>query len=287
MRTNTRSLAALLLIVLPFIPVRGLAVSSAVKSQVDYTYTLEVMRNLRVIVDNFGDAEQAKQYDEIKALFRSAAEEFYAQNFVSSYQKFFILKERLASFSSAVSDIYIKRTKDILDSTSKSSFDILLKYSREGGLIKYVRKPFDPVYGMKQYKEEEYHFFHSKEVIERYLRNGYKRLQDAKNILNDQDLQYIKNKKTRTSSNLDMIIYKNMRAIDECRQGKQYGIEIHKLLKVHQIGDIQKKYNLPNMPLEPIFDDRIPEEYKVDANDNLRLIHSLEKERMEKVAKKP
>ncbi len=264
-----------------------LAVSSAVKSQEDYVFTLDVMRSLKVIVENFGDPDQLKKYDEIKSQFTSASEEFYAQNFVSSYQKFYNLKERIVTLSEIVSEMYIKRTKEILDSTTKDSFDILLKYSRSGGLIKYVKKPFDPVFGIKNYKEEEYHFFQDKEIIERYLRNGYKKLQDARNVLNDQDFQYVKNKKTRTSENLDFIITRNMKAISDCRLGKQYGIEIHKIIKVHLIGEIQKKYNLPNIPLDPVFDDRIPEQYKVDANDNLRLIHAIEKERLKAVAKKP
>ena len=33
----------------------------------------------------------------------------------------------------------------------------------------------------------------------------------------------------------------------------------------------------------PIYDDRIPEEYKVDANDNMKLIHGTENAKVEKI----
>jgi len=51
------------------------------------------------------------------------------------------------------------------------------------------------------------------------------------------------------------------------------------------VGDILRKYNLSSGALSPIFDDRIPEDFKIDANDNIRLIHSIEKERLTKKTK--
>mgnify|MGYP005853618257 CR=1 FL=1 len=280
---NTRNAFISGLLVLLFIaahPVPGNTISSAVKSQMDYAFTLNHIRELRVIVENFGDEEQKKQFEEIKSLFNKASEEFYAQNFVPSYQKFYNLKERLSTLMESIADMYITRSQNILDSTSKASFDILINYTKDGPLAKFFRKPFNPLEDIKPYKEEEYHFFHSRETIERYLRGGYKSLQDARNLLADPDLEVLKTKKNKTSANLDFIINRYATAVDNCRLAKQYGIEIHKMIKVHRIGEIQRKYNLVGATLEPIFDDRIPEEFKVDANDNFKLIHSIEKERL-------
>ncbi len=257
------------------------AISSAVKAQNDYVYTLDNLRSIRIIIENFGTPEQKSAYEDIKLQFNSASEDFYAQNFSESFQKFFNVKERLIALMETQSDMYIKRTQEILDSTSKSSFDIIIKYGSKGGLKQYFTKPFNPVEDIKPYKEDEYHFFHDKEIIERYIRNGYKNLQEARNILNNEDLKIIKNKKNKTSRNLDYMIDMHGKIITLCRQGKQYGVEIHKMIKAHQIGAILKKYNLSAQSLDPIFDDRIPEEYKVDANDNLKLIYSIEKERLE------
>ena len=59
-----------------------------------------------------------------------------------------------------------------------------------------------------------------------------------------------------------------------------YGLEIHKILNINKLGDILRKYNLTAQRLNPIFDDRIPEDYKLDAIDNKKLIYSLEKKRL-------
>jgi hypothetical protein len=282
---NTRKVfvsVAILVLVIASAPAPVFAISSAVKSQMDYVFTLNHIREIRVIVDNFGNDEQKKEFEEIKTIFNRASEEFYAQNFISSYQKFFNLKERLSVFMENVAAMYIKRSQDVLDSTSKASFDILINYGKGGPMAKYFRKPFNPLEDIKPYKEEEYHFFHSRETIERYLRGGYKNLQDARNLMADPDLEIIKAKKNKTSANLDFMISRYSIAVENCRLAKQYGIEIHKMIKVHQIGEIQRKYNLPGATLEPIFDDRIPEDFKLDANDNIKLIHSIEKERLSK-----
>jgi hypothetical protein len=256
------------------------AVSAAVKSHEDYNLTLDKLRMIRVIVDNFGNEEQKTKYEEIKSLFNRASEEYYAQNFDSSQQKFINLKERMAELLDIIAQFYIKRGQEILDSTSKSSFDIILKYNKNSGLQKYFTKPYNPVEDIKPYKEDEYHFFHDRETIERYLNHGYRKLQEAKNIYNDPDLLIFKAKKRKTSKNLNYIIDHYSKVVDDCRLAKQYGIEIHKLIKSHLIGDILRKYNLTDSALDPVFDDRIPEDYKVDANDNIKLIHSIEKEKL-------
>ncbi|RPI90742.1 MAG: hypothetical protein EHM32_11255, partial [Spirochaetales bacterium] len=106
---NTFVSGALIFFAITLAPIPGLAISSAVKSQLDYVFTLNHIREIRVIVDNFGDEGQKKEFDEIKTMFNSASEEFYAQNFVSSYQKFFNLKERLAVFMENIATMYIKR----------------------------------------------------------------------------------------------------------------------------------------------------------------------------------
>jgi hypothetical protein len=136
--------------------------------------------------------------------------------------------------------------------------------------------PYNPVEDIKAYNPDEYHFFHDNEVIENYLKNGYKNLEIAKKIYNDPDLILLKEKEKKTAKNLDYIINKHVEVIFFCRMAKLYGLEIHKVIKVNQLSDILGKYRLAAKKLEPIFDDRIPEKYKIDANDNMDLIHSIE-----------
>ena len=96
------------------------------------------------------------------------------------------------------------------------------------------------------------------------------------------DYTYIKGKKNKTPDELNYLLSQQQGIIKYCRQSKQYGIEIHKVLKESSLDAIQRKYNitLGTITQYQIYDDRIPEEYKVDAIDNQKLIFKIEKERI-------
>lgn len=262
------------------------AISTAVKAQNDYFLTLSLLRQIRIMIENFGDDATKNKYQEIQTLFQTASEEYYGQNFDSSHQKYYKVKQELVALTDTLATLYINRAQQILDSTSKQSFDIMIKYDKNSTLKKYFQKPYNPVEEIKPYNPEEYHLFFDRETIERYLKNGYRKLQEAKNIYNNQDVIYLKSKKIIKHDELEFIIKQYMAVIDYCRLAKQYGIEIHKMVKVHQLDTIQRKYGLASNKLDPIYDDRIPEEFKVDANDNMSLVHSIEKARLEKKTQK-
>ena len=261
------------------------AVSTAVKAQNDYFLTLSLLRQIRIMVENFGDETTKNKYQEIQTLFQSASEEYYGQQFDSSHQKYYKVKQELVTLTDALATLYINRAQQILDSTSKQSFDIMIKYDKNSTLKKYFQKPYNPVEEIKPYNPEEYHLFFDRETIERYLKNGYRKLQEAKNMYNNQDIVYLKTKNNIKHDELEFIIKQYLAVIDFCRLAKQYGIEIHKMVKVNQLDTIQRKYGLESNKLDPIYDDRIPEEFKVDANDNISLVHSIEKARLEKKLK--
>lgn len=260
----------------------GYSLSNAAKSQNDYVFTLNVLRNVKIMVDNFPSDAVNTKYKELQTMFQSAAEDHYGDNFDSSYSKFTKLKIELYKFLESIGQSYLNRTKEILDSTSKTSLEILLKYSKQGGNLAYFKKPYDPLLGVKTYEPREYHLYHDKETIERYLNNGFKKYNEAKNIYEDPELKILKNRKRIQSEHYNVIIEKHMNVIMLCRLSKQYGIEIHKIININDLDKIQKKYNISAAGLVPIFDDRIPESYKVDANDNVKLTHLIEKQRVEK-----
>ena len=88
--------------------------------------------------------------------------------------------------------------------------------------------------------------------------------------------------KKMTSKNMDFIIQSYINVISLCREAKQYGIEIHKVRKVHETGNILAKYNISGSELTAIYDDRIPKEFKIDAVDNMELVYTIEEERIKK-----
>jgi hypothetical protein len=258
-------------------------VSTAVKSQEDYVFTLDALRNINIMVENFSEDSIQKKNDQVQSLFREASQSLYGQNFDGSYQKFRKLKFDLIDLLEVVAQKYLDRTKDILDSTQKESFDILIKYSRKNtSFITYFRKPFDPLHDVKFYDETKYHYFYSRVRIATYLKNGYKNYQEAQNSFKDPEIEMLRKKKYMTPATQNFIIERFLTVIENCRQAKQYGIEIHRILNAKEFGRSLSEFGVTGSSMDPIFDYRIPDQFKVDANDNIGLIHAIELKRLEK-----
>ena len=264
------------------------ALSTAAKSEYDYVYLMHHLRDVQVMIDNFASDQQRQKYTDLKNDFRDASVDFYAHNFIffdknsKKYRmKFYHVKLKLSELLDEMAKSYIDRTSDILRTTSKDSFNILIKFNK-GGYAKYFRRPVDPVskvQGEKIYKTDEYHLYHDKATIEQYLRKGYKTLEDAKRIYDHPDMQTVKAKAEKNNYDVNYMVDGYLNVVKLCRQSKQYGIEIYRLIRKNNIYAIQKKFEYYNIPItdpEPVFDVRIPENYKIDANDNIRLVHSHE-----------
>ena len=264
------------------ISVDSLPVSPTVKSREDYGFTLSTLRHVNIMVENFGDEQMKKKYTEVKELFKEAGENYYGQDFTASALKFKKVKMELIALLGTIDDLYLKRTKEILDSTSKDSFDSLIEYSKNSGLGRYFIKPYDPLKDIKPYEPGKYHLFHDREKIEAYLREGYKRYYRAKNIFEDPETVLLRQKTSLTEKNIRFIINSYLDVVFICRQAKEEGIEIHRVSKINELGKSMLKYNISHGSITPIFDDRIPEKYKVDANDNINLIHAVEMKRLQK-----
>jgi hypothetical protein len=275
------------------------AISAAEKSMQDYVYTLTLIRDMAIMVENFGTDDQKKKFEDIRTAFKITSERHYAQEFLRpvtldeeakpdnnaqySTELFLQLKGKIADLMNELSKNYISRSQQILDSTSKDTNEILIEYGKNSGLAKYFYRAIDPLVDInKPYQTDKYHYFHDKETLERYLKNGYKALQDARNLINNPDFIYVNNKKDKSDADLNFILNTEVGITTHCRQAKRNGIEIHKLLNSSSLGSIQRKYNvtLGKINNNPIYDDRIPEVYKVDAVDNQKLLYKVEKQRI-------
>ena len=122
------------------------AVSPAVISQEDYVYTLGLIRDLRIIVENLGTDEQKKKYGELREKFQKATESHYSQNFArgsfledeavkpnednrpTSVELYNDLKLDLIGFTKELSDGYIARTKEILDNVSTPAINVVVEF---------------------------------------------------------------------------------------------------------------------------------------------------------------
>lgn len=274
------------------------AISSSVKSQQDYNFMLTSMQKLRIIISNFGTEEQKKEYDNLKAKFQKAAERHYSQSFVkettltenttpdnnqqASVEMFYQLKIEVNALFSEIAAQYIERTKNVLDSTSTQATNIIIEYSKNSGMAKYFYRPIDPLKEKKPYDTKKYHYFHKRSTIESYLKNGYKLLEDARRIYKHPDYIYINSKKKKSSRELDYLISNHQNVIKLTRDAKQSGIAIYQILNEQNLDTIMKKYNITMGQINkyPVYDDRIPEKYKVDMIDANKMIFEVEVKRI-------
>lgn len=279
-----RLIAVILLVTVPLTASYGL--STAAKAGIDYRFTLEIIRKMKIMVDNFPAQEKTNQFDKIKTLFQQAGQDLYGRDYSSSYEKFITTKKELIVLLEIIAREYLERSKMILDSTSNDSFNVLYNFGRSGPYVSYFIKPYDPLRGVKPYTDtftpRDYHFFRDKETIERYLQTGYKKYRDAQKIFENPEIKLLRSRKKMSSSSMDFIIQSYLNVIILCRESKQYGIEIHKIMRVHDTGDILARYNISGDQLTPIYDDRIPSEFKVDAVDNQELLYTVEEKRLKK-----
>jgi hypothetical protein len=261
------------------------SVSATVKAENDYKYTLNLLRKMQTSIDNFSSEEKLSDYEKIRTQFNSAGEDYYGRNFSDAVIKFKALKLNIIPLLEKMAKEYLTRTKAILDSTEKECFEIMVDFDRNSSFGRYFHKPFDPLKDKKPYNDKysaaDYHLFKDSDQIEQYLKEGYSCYNYSKYLFEDPEIALLKKKdKKITSKNLEYIINRYVDVIKFCRQAKQYGIEIYKIRRVNQLGDIIRKYDLNQKQLIPIYDDRIPKDYKVDAIDNMNLLYSIEKQKL-------
>lgn len=268
------------------------AISAAVRSGKDYAYTTYVLREMKPMMINFDSDENKKMQESLMKNFEEATLEYYGTNYDSSSTKYFNLKLEIIKALEKVCTMYIDRTKEILTATSidNSTVETFITYNKHSGYASYFNKPFDPQLDVKPYSEKftsrDFHFFYDSQKVETYLRNGHFNYNEAKRFFNDPEIAFIKTRKRLKSEQLNYIIDKYIGAIEFCRNAKQSALEIYKIKNEFNTGFIQDKYHLRKDQITPIFDDRLPEKFKVDAIDNVKLLYPVELDKRKKLTAK-
>jgi len=308
MNYNFKKITVFFIIIFFFGNMQLFSFSASIKTAQDYRFTLSILRKVKIMVNNFPNEKRKLDYAKIKKNFENASKIYFGRKYAESFEKFQTIKLDLMALLEEISKDYLARTKKILDSTSTQSFNILIDFGKNSGLAVYFKRPFNPLKDVKPYRDAkglekynykkdetkntdgrkyssaDYHFFRDKVKIEHYLSDGYKKYNFAKNFFEDPDIALYKDrikKKKGRSSTYNFIIQRYLNVITLCREAKQYGLEIHKILNIYQTGVILRKYKITGKQMSPIYDERIPQEFRVDAADNINLIYSVEKKRIE------
>lgn len=287
MKISFKFLIILSLII--FIPLEAFSISAASRSNKDYRFSMETLREAKTMVENFQTDEILNKYKELQDAFKEASLDYFGRNYDSSSVKFYNFKLELMKLMENIADIYLERTKNLLAATTEDNgvIDIFIDYSKTGGYSRYFNRSFDPLVDVKPYNEDftakDFHLYYEKASIESYLHGAYFNYQEAIRVRNDPVIEYIKSRKKIKSDSIDYVITRYVGSVLLCRTAKKQGLEIYKIKNYHDEGVILDKYSLRKSQLTPIFDDRIPEKFKVDAVDNLKLLYKVETERRKKV----
>lgn len=271
-----------------FICETAFPISVGVRSSQDYYFSMKILRQIKPMIENFKTDDLYKKYESLLKGFEGATLDYYSNNFDSSAVKFYNLKLDTMKFLEELSTLYLKRTEELLAKSIKDNdaINIFLEYNKQSGYAAYFKKPFDPLRDVKPYNEKftarDFHFFYDSPKIEDWLHSGYYYHGQALKIFNDKEIEFIKTRKKIKSDNIDIVIEKYLDVISYCRTAKQCALEIYKNKNDFETLSIMDKYKIRQDQITPIFDDRIPEEFKVDAVDNIKLLYSVELERRKK-----
>lgn len=263
-------------------------ISVAERSNKDYYYITGILREIKPMIANFKNDSNQKAIETITKNYEEASLQYYGQNFDDSAAKFYNLKLDIMKMMEELSTLYLQRTDELLKSTieDNKSIEIFLELDRRNGYASYFNKPFDPLKDVKPYDEKftakDYHFYFDAAKIERYLKNGFYHYHEAKRIQAGEDIAFIKSRKKIKTENIDFVINKYMNVIIMCRIAKESALEIYRVKNQNVTANILDKYQIRKEHFTPIFDDRIPEKFKVDAVDNVKLLYNVELTRRKK-----
>ena len=264
-------------------------ISLSVRSSKDYTITTKIIRELKPMMTNFSSDENKQEMENLMKSFEEAVLDHYGMNYDSSAVKFYNLKLQLIKTMEKMGKFYIQRTNDLLTATSKENktVQIFITYDKNSGYAAYYKKPFDPLRDVKPYDEnfsiQDFHLFADAQRVGNCLRNTHYYFTEAKRFFDDPEIAFIKSRKRIKSDQLTYILEQYLNVIQNCRTAKQCGLEIYKIKNEFRTGEIQDKYQLRKDQITPIFDDRIPEKFKVDAIDNIGMLYPVELERRKKI----
>jgi len=286
MKSYCKILLPLLFLVIFSEPV--ISISVGAYSSKDYYFSMKVLRQLHPMIQNFKTDDLNTKYENLHKKFKDATLDYYSTDYDSSYIKFYNLKMEMMNFLEELSSLYLKRTEELLSATieDNNAVRIFLEYNKHSGYAEYFRKPFDPLLDVKPYNDEfkarDFHYFYDSPSIEDWLHSGYYYHGQAEKIFKDKEIEFLKTRKKIKTEHLNLIIEKYLDVIRLCRTAKQCGLEIYKNTNDYETLSIMEKYNIRKDQMTPIFDDRIPEKFKVDAVDNVKLLYSVEIERRKK-----
>lgn len=251
-----------------------------------YIYAVEVP------MKNFGTDEQKNEYMQLKNQYMVGLSYYMQADYLNSYKELLETQKKLDKLYEKLTMDYIERTNKILQELVKTIVEIDIKYNRNSDLVaRYLTDIQPPEIGGKKAKEQfyspketkDYHLVYDKRTIYRNVDKGFEYLGHAKRVrANAVDMEA---KKYEDGQVVDPSIFSYrldnyINVITLCREAKKNAFRAYRLINRNDIYPVQSQYRDNRFAKEshllPVFDPRIPDQYKKDASDALNLVHQDE-----------
>ncbi|MCB1143007.1 MAG: hypothetical protein KDK54_12245 [Leptospiraceae bacterium] len=250
------------------------------------------------------EGDRIAKYKAIKRLFQEGMMYYYEGRYPNSYRRFLEAQLNVENLLEDLSQLYIESTDEILKASlekkdpkgdeangeyknatiDKDFVDISVEYGRGSDVLSSFKTDREaPAYG-RLYEPREYHYAINKGKIENSVENGYKMLGEAKRaklaalkieqrLERHQKLQP-EHRKYRIERYIDVIV--------KCRDARKAAFNIYQLKYANDNEYLQtdEKFTLEGeannyrvnpyvkeAKLHPVFDNRIPAQYRRDAVD--------------------
>lgn len=268
--------------------------------------SLEQLVYLDVPVQNFGTDDTKAAYQELKKQYSVALAFYFEDNYLEAYRGFLDIQAKIEKLYEQISLQYIDRTSILLQSAidgktgaeadgsapadgaekpindPKGAVDVEFQYNRRQDVVKRFGHDREAPKEKPLYDTKEYYYAVDKQAIINNLDAGYELLGNAKRARQEaMDLEkWLENDKPIDPRMRKMRIDNYKAAIDACRQAKLNGIKAFQLLRRHDIYKVQtefaENFYAVEKRLSPVFDLRIPAEYRIDFNDSYNKLHNDE-----------
>lgn len=258
----------------------GVAASDKAKEKL--AQNREYIVELEVALENFGTDDQLAKYGEIKDGYLTGLSYFLQQKYVGAYNTLLENQKSLEKLYEELSMDYIERTNEMLHGIAKQYVDINIKYDFNSELVRRYEvdreAPIEPI----SYDPKNHHLSYDKHDIYNNIKVGYFRLADAERVRKYAlELEKWYEEDKELDHRVHAIRIENYSiAINLCREAKLNVVRSYQLMNRNDIYTVQTELRDNQFAIEsrldPVFDPRIPDEYKVDASDALRKIHSTE-----------
>ena len=237
---------------------------------------------LEVPLKNFGTDELKSMYQEAKENYSKALAFYFEKRFLKAYRKFVEVHKQVEKILELLSLSYLERTQEMLQEVGNRLVDIVIEYDKNSGKVRRIRKNREAPKEKPLYDPKEVHLYYDRDHIARTVENGYAFLGEAHRVRQKAFIfeKFLEEHQKLNDRMREERIQAFKISIRLCREAKKNAIQAFQLLNKNDIYTVQIQYKdnpyMKEYKLDPVFDPRIPDKYKVDANDALNRIHEDE-----------